>query len=157
MSGIDSPLDEMLDWVFGTGDALKLTAASVTQLNYWGTTGIHSPTPHWSGGCGSRRLWTFMDLVTLDLIARLGETCGVDPSLFRGADFGLNLSVAQAMSGWDLAVLVHQGGIEITPAFDLTRRTKDAGAPLVTVALVEPLATQLATHARSSRAEPTIR
>ena len=91
-----------------------------------------------------------------DLIARLSGVCGLDSSLFRDQKFHVNLAVAQAMYGWDLAVVVDQAGPSITPAFDLARELRRRDANLSTVAMVGPLAESIARNARSLRAEATL-
>lgn len=157
MTATEDPLESGINaWVFSTGEALKLTAVTRQQIDYWGRTRILPDHLAWGRGSGNHLRWRFADLVATDLIARLGGVCGLDSSLFRDREFHLNLAVAQAMYGWDLAVVIDQSGPTVTPAFDLMRELHRRHAILSTVAMVGPIAESIARNARSLRAEATL-
>lgn len=157
MTTTEDPLAfDITEWVFSTGEALKLTAVTRQQIGYWGRTRILPDHLAWGRGSGNHLRWRFVDLVATDIIARLGGACGLDSSLFRDQGFHASLAVAQAMYGWDLAVVVDQTGPTITPAFDLVRELHRRDANLSTVAMVGPLAESIARNARRLRVEAAL-
>jgi hypothetical protein len=158
----DHPLaDDITEWDFATGEALEITSASKANLRYWHATGIVGPTPHWGGGSGHHKRWLFTDLVTAEIVWRLADEIGYDIDRLRGKDLGLNIQLAQAMFGWDLAVVLTPQEVSVratsTVQGVIEQGLIDAVRPALTVvALVEPVATQLANTARSLRAETPI-
>ena len=157
MTASEDPLAfDITEWVFSTGEALKLTAVTRQQIDYWGRTRILPDHLAWGHGSGNHLRWRFVDLVATDLIASLSGACGLDSSLFRDREFHVNLAVAHAMYGWDLAVVIDQTGPSITPAFDLVCELHRRDANLATIAMVGPLAESIARNARSLRAEATL-
>lgn len=156
MSGDDVLGDDITEWDFELREALEIVSASVGNLDFWHSTNIAKATPHWGGGSGRRRRWTFTDLVAIEIVWRLADQLGFDIDWLRGHDLPLNLSLAQAMFGWDLAVILNPGLASIRttgavqPFIDSERPT------VATIVLVEPIATDLAITARSLRAEAQV-
>ena len=56
---------------FGVAAALHLAAISYRQLDYWAKTGLVSPSIREANGRGSRRVYSFLDLVALRVVAQL--------------------------------------------------------------------------------------
>jgi DNA-binding transcriptional MerR regulator len=59
---------------FGVGAALRLAAISYRQLDYWAKTGLVAPSIRQADGRGSRRVYSFHDLVALRVVAQLLST-----------------------------------------------------------------------------------
>ena len=57
--------------LFSSGEARRLTGASLRQLIYWDETDIIRPHAAPAKGQGSRRLYTFQDLVQIKVLMRL--------------------------------------------------------------------------------------
>jgi DNA-binding transcriptional MerR regulator len=56
---------------FGSNVVLKLTGVSYRQLDYWARTGLVGSSIRQAAGHGSRRVYSFEDLVALRVVARL--------------------------------------------------------------------------------------
>jgi predicted RNase H-like HicB family nuclease len=56
---------------FGASAVLKLTGISYRQLDYWARTGLVGSSIRQAAGRGSRRVYSFPDLVALRVVARL--------------------------------------------------------------------------------------
>lgn len=56
---------------FGSTVALKLTGVTYRQLDYWARTGLVGSSIRQATGRGSRRVYSFQDLVALRVVARL--------------------------------------------------------------------------------------
>lgn len=56
---------------FGVGAVLKLTRVSYRQLDYWARTGLVGSSIRAASGRGSRRVYSFENLVALRVVARL--------------------------------------------------------------------------------------
>ncbi len=61
----------MGDSGFGSNVVLKLTGVSYRQLDYWARTGLVGSSIRQAKGHGSRRVYSFQDLVALRVVARL--------------------------------------------------------------------------------------
>jgi len=69
---------------FGSAVALKLTRVTYRQLDYWARTGLVGSSIRQAAGHGSRRVYSFQDLVALRVVARLLEA-GVSLQAVRRA------------------------------------------------------------------------
>lgn len=147
---------DIVEWDFPTGEALKIVSASRGNLDYWHSAGIAKATPHWGGGLGIRRRWLFTDLVAVEIVWRLADEVGYDVDRLRGKDLALNVQLAQAMFGWDLAIVLTPKLISVRTAGSVQDAIDGERAHLAIVALVEPIATHLAITARSLRAEAQV-
>ena len=157
MSATEDPLaDDITEWDFELSEALEVVSASVGNLNFWNSTNIVKPTPHWGGGSGRRRRWLFTDLVAVEIVWRLGNNLGFDIDWLRNHDLNLNLQLAQAMFGWDLAIVLDPGLASIRTTGAIQPFIDSERPTIATIVLVEPIATELATIARSLRAEATL-
>ncbi len=58
---------------FSTATASDLTGASVRQIDYWARTGLIRPSGKDASGRGSRRRYTFQDIVALQTVRALRE------------------------------------------------------------------------------------
>jgi DNA-binding transcriptional MerR regulator len=58
---------------FSTHEVSKLTQASVRQIDYWATSGLLKPSAQDAKGRGSRRRYTFQDIVAVQTIQKLRE------------------------------------------------------------------------------------
>src|SRR5262245_31498793 len=56
---------------FGSSVVLKLTGVTYRQLDYWARTGLVGSSIRQAAGRGSRRVYSFQDLVALRVVARL--------------------------------------------------------------------------------------
>lgn len=56
---------------FTTSDVVRLTGLSRRQLSYWDRTGLFKPSILQSHGRGSRRVYSFLDLVQLRVLKKL--------------------------------------------------------------------------------------
>src|SRR2546423_10829676 len=56
---------------FGSTIVLKLTGVTYRQLDYWARTGLVGSSIRQARGPGSRRVYSFADLVALRVVARL--------------------------------------------------------------------------------------
>jgi DNA-binding transcriptional MerR regulator len=56
---------------FGSTVALRLTGVTYRQLDYWARTGLVGSSIRQAAGRGSRRVYSFRDLVALRVVARL--------------------------------------------------------------------------------------
>src|SRR5207302_4969579 len=56
---------------FGSSVVLKLTGVTYRQLDYWARTGLVGSSIRRAAGHGSRRIYSFEDLVALRVVARL--------------------------------------------------------------------------------------
>src|SRR5207245_4501853 len=56
---------------FGSAVVLKLTGVTYRQLDYWARTGLVGSSIRQAAGHGSRRVYSFEDLVALRVVARL--------------------------------------------------------------------------------------
>lgn len=63
----------MTDMTFGKKTAIALTGVSARQLEHWAVTGIVRPSVKAAAGKGSRREYSFKDLVALKLAKRLRD------------------------------------------------------------------------------------
>jgi DNA-binding transcriptional MerR regulator len=63
----------MMMSLFSTSTVAKLTGASVRMIDHWARTGLLKPTGQSASGRGSRRRYTFQDLVALQAICKLRE------------------------------------------------------------------------------------
>src|SRR2546427_13041588 len=61
----------MSDAGFGSTIVLKLTGVTYRQLDYWARTGLLGSSIRQAAGRGSRRAYSFEDLVALRVVARL--------------------------------------------------------------------------------------
>src|SRR3977135_257023 len=61
----------MSDAGFGSTIVLKLTGVTYRQLDYWARTGLVGSSIRQAAGRGSRRGYSFQDLVALRVVARL--------------------------------------------------------------------------------------
>ncbi len=156
MSGGDVLGDDITEWDFELGEALEIVSASVGNLNYWHSTNIAKATPHWAGGSGRRRRWMFTDLVAVQIVWDLADTLGFDIERLRGQDLPLNLQLAQAMFGWDLAVVITPEAVSIRTAGSIQKQITAERPTVATIVLVKPIATDLAITARSLRAEAQV-
>lgn len=59
---------------FGVAASLRLAGISYPQLDYWAKTGLVPPSIRQATGRGSRRVYSFDDLVALRVVARLLST-----------------------------------------------------------------------------------
>jgi DNA-binding transcriptional MerR regulator len=57
--------------VYSSGEAQRLVGVTQRQLAYWDTTGFIRPTVHVGAGKGSRRLYSYLDLVQLKTAKKL--------------------------------------------------------------------------------------
>jgi DNA-binding transcriptional MerR regulator len=58
---------------FGRREVVKLTGVSGRQVDYWATTGVVRPSVKAAAGKGSRRQYSFPDLVALKVAKRLKD------------------------------------------------------------------------------------
>lgn len=153
---VGCPLEgDIAEWDFRTGEALKVVSASIGNLNHWERTGVISAiTPRFSGS-GNRRCWLFTDLLAAEIVWRLADEIGYDIDRLRGKDLSLNLRLAQALFGWNLALVIAGDSIDIMSIPHGGSLTAD-GATVAIICFIEPIATQLARTARSLRAEAKV-
>src|SRR4051794_4720348 len=59
--------------LFSTSTVARLTGASVRMVDHWARTGLLKPSGQNASGKGSRRRYTFQDLVSLQTICKLRE------------------------------------------------------------------------------------
>src|SRR5438309_11977885 len=69
---------------FGSTIVLKLTGVTYRQLDYWARTGLVGSSIRQAAGRGSRRIYSFHDLVALRVVARLLDA-GVSLQAIRRA------------------------------------------------------------------------
>lgn len=69
---------------FGANAVLELTGISYRQLDYWATTGLVGSSIRQAAGRGSRRVYSFADLVALRVVRQLREA-GVSIQTIRRA------------------------------------------------------------------------
>ena len=59
--------------LYMTADVVKITGATPRQLTYWARSGIVRPSVQSSNGPGTRRLYSFDDLIQLHFLYRLKD------------------------------------------------------------------------------------
>jgi DNA-binding transcriptional MerR regulator len=64
---------------YGRADVLRITGVSYRQLDHWTRRGIVVPSVRPASGSGSRRLYSFRDLVAIRMLKRLTDA-GVSPN-----------------------------------------------------------------------------
>ena len=72
---------------FGVAAALRLAAISYRQLDYWAKTGLVPPSIRQATGRGSRRVYSFHDLVALRVVAQLLSTGISLPKVRKAAEY----------------------------------------------------------------------
>ncbi len=60
---------------FSTTRVAELTGATARQIDYWARTGLLRPSAKDATGHGSRRSYTFTDLVAVQTVVKLRQTC----------------------------------------------------------------------------------
>ena len=87
---------------FGASAVLKLTGISYRQLDYWARTGLVGSSIRQAAGRGSRRVYSFPDLVALRVVGQLREA-GVSVQTIRRAVRWHRSHAAQPLSTLALA------------------------------------------------------
>jgi DNA-binding transcriptional MerR regulator len=87
---------------FGASAVLKLTGISYRQLDYWARTGLVGSSIRQAAGRGSRRVYSFPDLVALRVVGQLREA-GVSVQTIRRAVRWLRSHADQPLSTLALA------------------------------------------------------
>jgi DNA-binding transcriptional MerR regulator len=65
---------DTMEGQFSTALVAELTGTSKRQIDYWATTGLLRPSARDASGRGSRRRYTFPDLVVAQTVAKLRQT-----------------------------------------------------------------------------------
>jgi DNA-binding transcriptional MerR regulator len=90
---------------FGASAVLKLTGVSYRQLDHWARTGLVRSSVKQASGRGSRRVYSFQDLVALRVVGQLREA-GVSVQTIRKAVTYLKRNAEQPLS---MLSLIGQG------------------------------------------------
>lgn len=91
----------MSDSGYGTRAVLQLTGISYRQLDHWATTGLVRSSVRQASGRGSRRVYSFRDLVAVRVVGRLREA-GVSVQTIRKAVAYLKQHAEQPLSTLNL-------------------------------------------------------
>lgn len=87
---------------FGVHEAVELTGVSLRRWDYWDHTGVLSPSIASASGSGSRRRWSFCDLVAASVILATNQ-----PDRFRTAGLSLALQLdVEVYDSWNLYLLL---------------------------------------------------
>ena len=89
---------------FGARAVLELTGISYRQLDHWARTGLVRSSVKQASGRGSRRVYSFQDLVALRVVGRLREA-GVSIQTIRKAVAFLKRHAEQPLSTLSLVGL----------------------------------------------------
>lgn len=88
---------------FTVGQVAILTGLTPKQLTYLAQSGLYTPAVQIGHGKGSRRLYSFRDVVTLRMVAKLRKS-GVGGVVLQRAISFLQQAPAESASGWLLVI-----------------------------------------------------